>query len=593
MALDGLVLHAVTKELQACVGGRINKIHQPSEHDVVMQLRAQGVNLRLLLSANPTYPRIHLTGEQFTNPSEAPMFCMLLRKHCEGGTIERIEQLGNERILKIHIRQRDELGDLSVKTIIVEIMGRHSNLILIDPASGTIIDGIHHVTPAISSFRVIMPGVAYTSPPEQNKANPFLATPDSFLNCLAPDNQETAEKPQWEQKLVASFSGLSPLAAKEIVHRSGVSILGISTFSIEEIPPISEAFFTLLDELKQSRIRCAIVEEGDSGKAFFAPYDLTHIAGEVRYFETISDCLEHYYGDKAERDTVKQRASDLIKLLQNEKNKNEKKLDKLNETLEDAKDADRYRILGELLTASLHTVSKGDKQVQVTNYYDEQQRLITIVLDPLLTPSENAQRYYKKYTKTKNSLIAVTEQIEQTKTEILYLQSLLGQLDAVSLRDIEEIREELIEQGYLRKRNKKSKNKDKKTKKQIKPQLACYESPEGILIFVGKNNTQNDYLTNRFAESNDIWLHTKDIPGSHVVIRSPQCSDETLHQAAQLAAYFSGARQSSAIPVDYTLVKHVHKPNGAKPGFVIYDRQKTLYVTPNEDAIKSWKITLK
>jgi predicted ribosome quality control (RQC) complex YloA/Tae2 family protein len=602
MAFDGLVLHAIAHELQACIGGRINKIHQHSENDILLLLRAQGKNVKLLLSANPTYPRIHLTEQQFLNPMEAPMFCMLLRKHCENGVIERVEQIGLERMVHIHIRQRDELGDVSTKTIIIEIMGRHSNIILMDSASGTILDGIHHVTPAISSFRVIMPGSSYTAPPTQHKMNPLvvengeqfqeiltaepkLSLEEEIEASLAPPKSQPPEK--LEQLLVGRFNGLSPLAAREIVYRSGQP--GDVLASEANLSTLWEAFSLVMGQIRGHQYEPVIVEEFHSGKMFFAMFALTHIEGAAVSYSSASECLESFYGDKAERDTVKQRVSDLLRFLQNERNKNVKKLEKLQETLKDAKEADQTRILGELLTASMHAISKGDKELETVNYYDDNQALIRIALDPLLTPSENAQRYFKKYTKMKNSLAIVEEQMEQTRQEIVYLGGLLQQLGTASLQDIQEIRDELAEQGYLKDRSKKQ----RKKKKQDKPALSCFTSSDGTPIYVGKNNTQNEYLTHRVASSGDTWLHTKDIPGSHVVIRSDHFSDETLFEAAQLAAYFSQAKASSQVPVDYTLIRHVHKPSGAKPGFVIYVNQKTLFVTPDEQRIKQMQVTMK
>ncbi|MCY9668019.1 NFACT family protein [Paenibacillus alginolyticus] len=586
MALDGLVLHAIVHELQACVGGRINKIHQPTENDVIMHIRAQGQNVKLLLSANPTYPRVQITEQSSLNPMDAPMFCMLLRKHCESGVIEAVEQIGMERVIRMQIRHRDELGDMSTKQIIVEIMGRHSNIILLDPATETILDGIHHVTPAISSYRIVMPGSKYVTPPEQDKQNPLEANASSFLNAIQqdPGEEESTDKP--EQKLVTAFSGLSPLIAKEIVFRSRQG--GNNEQEIDSAA-LWTAFHDVMAAIRQHRYEPVIVEQEGTGKLFFAMTPLTHIAGISTTYATPSDCLEHFYGDKAERDTVKQRVADLLRFLHNEANKNVKKLEKLQETVDDSKDADKYRILGELLTASLHLIKRGDREVEIINYYDEDQALIKIKLDPLLNPSENAQRYFKKYTKMKNSTAIVEEQIAQTHQEITYLNSLLQQLSVASLTDIEEIRDELMEQGYVRDRNKKQ----RKKKKKDKPALACYLSSEGVPIYVGKNNTQNEYLTNRLASSMDTWLHTKDIPGSHVVIRSDSFSETTLMEAAQLAAYFSQAKQSSQVPVDYTAIKHVHKPNGSKPGFVIYVNQKTLFVTPDENMIKQMNVTIK
>ncbi|TBL78324.1 Rqc2 family fibronectin-binding protein [Paenibacillus thalictri] len=584
MSFDGIVVRSLVHELQTCVGGRINKIHQPTDQDLIFQIRAGGSNYKLLLSANPTYPRFSLTGANYPNPLEAPMFCMLLRKHCENGIIEAIEQEGMERIIHFHIRQRDELGDISQKTIIVEIMGRHSNIILVDPATQTILDSIHHVTPAISSYRIVMPGSKYVAPPQQHKLNPLKVTKEQFLAAM--QEQAEAGGETFEQRLVGAFSGISPLAAKEIVFRSEASRADSGDKALSQL---WNTFAELAGTWNRDLYTPVIREQETNGKTYFSVFDLTHISGEAQYFTSPSECVEAYYGDKAERDTIKQRVSDLLKLLQNEKNKNEKKLDKLHDTLEEAKDADKYRIQGELLTASMHLFQKGSTSVEVVNYYDEAQNTVSIALDPLLTPSENAQRYFRKYTKSKNSLIAVQEQLASTHEEIRYLESLQQQLETASLGDIEEIRDELVEQGYVRDRNKKARRK----KKPSKPLLACYTSSEGIPIYVGKNNTQNEYLTNRLAQSGDTWLHTKDIPGSHVVIRAHQFSDATLNEAAQLAASFSQARSSSQVPVDYTLIRHVRKPSGAKPGFVIYDHQKTLFITPDEPLIKSLPVSVK
>lgn len=587
MALDGLVVHALVTELQSCVGGRINKIHQPTDHDIVIQLRGGTGNRKLLLSANPTYPRVHFTEQSFLNPMEAPMFCMLLRKHCESAVIEAVEQVEMERIIRIRTRQLDELGDISVKLIVIELMGRHSNIILIDPESGAILDGIHHVTPAISSYRIVMPGAAYVSPPDQGKLQPLHVGQEDFLAALAQQDDQAQEEPSASlaDRLVARFSGLSPLVAREITWRAaqGGSMDGLAPQPLA----LWEPFCAIMEDIREARFTPNQVTD-TKGKAFFSVVSLTHLTGTRQEPESVSGLLELFYGDKAERDTVKQRTADLLRFLQNERSKNVKKLEKLKESLEDAHNADRFRIMGELVTANLHQLSKGDKEAEVVDYYDENQALIKIALDPLLTPSENAQRYYKKYTKMKNSLTVVAEQMDGARQEIIYLDSLLQQLDNAAVQDIEEIRDELVEQGYLRDRSKKDK-KGKKKKKNDKPVVACFLSSEGIPLYVGKNNTQNEYLTNRLAHPSDTWLHTKDIPGSHVVIRSSSYGDATLNEASQLAAYYSQAKSSSMVPVDYTQIRHVRKPNGAKPGFVIYDHQKTLFITPDEQLIKALK----
>jgi len=626
MALDGIVTRSIVHELQSCVGARIGKIYQPSSHDLIFILRGAGVG-KLLLSANPTYPRIHFTERSSVNPSEAPMFCMLMRKHCEGGTIESISQVGMERIIHINVKTRDELGDVSAKKIIIELMGRHSNIVLTELNSGTIIDGIHHVTPSISSYRIIMPGVSYTEPPQQHKLNPLEIGRDEFLKLISTAEQDALldipEKPEVMEDfiegdiqqlirvdeelkadgsggpspsaypvgwMVHAFSGLSPLVAAEIVqrlnHNTGQDDASSST---EQFPAaLWEAFQSVMEPVQRCEFSPAAGANA-KGKMIFSAIPLTLLEENVKQYSSISQCMEDYYGDKAERDTVKQRVSDLIRFLGNERSKNVKKLAKLQEDLDEAQDADRYRIWGELLFASLHAVSKGDKEAVLVNYYDENQAEITIPLDPLLHPTDNAQRYFKKYNKYKNSLKVIDEQLIKTHEEIVYMESLLQQLAHASLNDIEEIRDELVGQGYLRDRSKKG----KKKKKATRPTLQVFTSSEGIEIYVGKNNLQNEYVTNRLASPNDTWLHTKDIPGSHVVIRSEEFGDATLSEAAQLAAYFSQAKQSSSVPVDATLIRHVRKPSGAKPGFVIYDHQKTLFVTPDEEMIKSLPSVLK
>lgn len=574
MALDGLVVHAIVHELQSCVGSRIHKIYQPDVHDILFHLRIQRSNKKLLLSAQPTYPRVHFTDESFNNPAEAPMFCMLMRKHCENGIIESVKQIDMERIIHIDIQHRNELGDIGHKRIIIELMGRHSNLILLDPETNHIYGSVQHVTPAISSHRVVLPGATYTPPPEQHKTNPLTAT-EHDIETILTESETLDLRPA--QQIVASFSGISPLVAAELMYRSEASQTSIAT-----------AFTQMLDHIRAHRYAPTIHHA--ERKSFFSVIELTHIGGEQHAYDSISECLQAFYTQKAERDTVKQRTSDLLRFLQNEKNKNVRKLKKLKDTLRKAHDAERFKVWGELLTASLHEVKQGDVEIEVINYYDPDLSTETISLDPQLSPAQNAQHYFTKYRKAKNSVSIVKQQIEQTESEIKYIESVLQQLDNASLNDIDEIREELIEQRYIRARSSK---KTRKVHKKTKPQLHCFQSSEGISIYVGKNNTQNDYLTTRLAHSSDTWLHTKDIPGSHVVIRSQTFNETTLQEAAMLAAYYSQARQSSQVPVDYTLIRHVRKPNGAKPGYVIYDHQKTLFITPDEKLIKQLKLEIK
>jgi predicted ribosome quality control (RQC) complex YloA/Tae2 family protein len=564
MAFDGIFTYAITKELQqALEGGRITKIHQPFVHELVLQIRSHGRNYKLLLSAHPSYARVHLTNETYDNPAEPPMFCMLLRKHLEGSIIEAIRQVDFDRIITIETKGRNEIGDIHTRQLIIEIMGRHSNIILIDKDTNTIIDSIKHLSPAVNRYRTVLPGHEYIAPPSHGKINPLEATEETVLKKIDFHAGKLAEQ------LVATFSGISPLIAKEIVFRAGLA----------NRATLPKSFISLMDEVRAHRFAPAMYTNGE--KEWFYVLPLTHLQAEAKPFDTLSELLDRFYFGKAERDRVKQQAHDLERFIANEKAKNEKKLIKLKQTLEEAKQAEQYRLYGELLTANLYAIERGMKEIEVINYYDENGATVTIPLDPQKSPSENAQSYFQKYQKAKNSLNIVQEQIERTNEEIAYFDTLLQQLETAAPKDVEEIREELIEQGYLRART----TKQTKKQKQRKIELDRYVASDGTEILVGKNNKQNDYLTTKLAHKDEIWLHTKDIPGSHVVIRSKNPSEQTIVEAANLAAYFSKARQSSSVPVDYTRIRYVKKPSGAKPGFVIYENQQTIYVTPDEDLV--------
>ncbi|MGG0184584.1 Rqc2 family fibronectin-binding protein [Bacillus rhizoplanae] len=568
MAFDGLFTRAITHEItNSLQTGRISKIYQPSKYEILLHIRANGKNQKLLLSAHPTYARMHLTTQNYDSPALPPMFCMLLRKHLEGGFIEKIEQIDLERIIQITIRSRNEIGDESLKTLIIEIMGRHSNIILVDSKTNIILDSLKHVSLAVNRHRTVYAGAEYIAPPAQQKINPLqIETQEEFIRPL------DFLAGNMDKQLVGAFMGISPLFAKEVVAKAGM---------VNE-NALSEVFFTLQKLLLKHQYTPSMIIA--KGKEFFYLFPLSHLKGEEKAFSSVSELLDRFFFGKAERDRVKQQAYDLERFMQNEKAKNEKKLIKLQKTLEDASKADKYQLFGELLTANMYAVKKGDKEVEVINYYDENSGTVKITLDPLRTPSENAQRYFQKYQKAKNSVVIVEEQIEKTNEEIFYFDSLLQQMEAASSKDIEEIREELAEEGYMR--NRKSKNAKKKP---AKPVLDKYIASDGTEILVGKNNKQNDYLTNKLARRDEFWLHTKDIPGSHVVIRSLEPSEETLIEAAKLAAYFSKAKESSSVPVDYTKIRHVKKPSGAKLGFVTYDNQQTVYVTPDADTVMKLK----
>ncbi|WP_018921311.1 Rqc2 family fibronectin-binding protein [Salsuginibacillus kocurii] len=568
MSFDGIVTRAITHELsETLVPGRITKIKQPTAQDIILTIRANRTNHQLLVSVHPSFARLHLTNQSFENPAEPPMFCTLLRKHLDGAFIRAIEQKEMERIITLTIEGRDELGDPSEKKVIIEIMGKHSNVTLVDAESEQIIDGIKHLSPAVNRHRTIMPGRTYVFPPAQHKRNPLEADEEECLKQLDP-NQGKIDK-----QIVSAFSGISPLVASEITHRAGLG----------NVRQVAEAFTTIFADISKHHYSPTLVTSKD--KEYFSALPLTQFNEQASHFESMSELLEQFFSGKAERDRVKQQAYDLERMLRNEWQKNKKKLKKLEKDLQKAEKDTEAQKLGELLTANMHLVKTGMEEIEVLDYYDEAGGSLTIVLDPEKSPSDNAQAYFQKYNKAKTTAQEAKKQNKLTVREMNYLEGLLQQIESASPGDIQEMREELEEEGYIKRKQEKKKRK----KKDTRPQLEKYRSSTGDEIYVGKNNKQNEHLTNRYARSSDIWLHTKDIPGSHVVIRNAEPEEATLMEAANIAAYFSKAKASSSVPVDYTEIKHVKKPSGAKPGFVTYDQQKTLYVTPDQSLIEQLK----
>ncbi|QQK80585.1 fibronectin/fibrinogen-binding protein [Salicibibacter cibi] len=566
MSFDGFVLRAVLHEWQETLkGARITKVKQPTATDLNMTVRKSGRNHTILFSIHPSFARLHFSPAAESGPAEPPMFCRMLRKNLEGGFIRGIEQDGLERITTLHIEGTDEIGDRENKRLIMELMGKHSNLLLIDN-DDKIVECMKHVPASVNRYRTLLPGRAYEAPPDQQKKNPLEADEDTVLRTL------DFNQGKLDRQLVQQFTGMSPLLAKEIVHRAGVG----------EKQRLVDSFMEMMDAMKDFHLQPTIVYDGT--KEFFHAIDLTHKEGKKEVFSSANEMIFAFYEGKADRDRVKQRAFDLERFIRNQRNRNEKKLEKLKETAEQAEKDLENQKLGELLTAHMHTIRPGDSVAEVTDYYDEEAPTIHIELDPEKSPADNAQAYFQRYNKAKNAGKAVKKQRQGALREIDYFDSLLQQLDSIESKDIADIREELEEGGYL-----KAKPSKKQKKKQQKPSLDRYESSEGIDILVGKNNKQNEYLTGRLARRSDTWLHTKNIPGSHVVIRAEAFNDETLEEAAGIAAYYSKARESGSVPVDYTLIRHVKKPNGAKPGFVTYDEQKTVFVTPDVDTVRKLK----
>ncbi|MCA9764975.1 MAG: NFACT family protein [Carnobacterium sp.] len=568
MSFDGIFTHAMVDELRMGLkNGRVSKVQQPYKNEIILVMRANGKNHKLLLSAHPSYARIQLTEIPYENPSSPPNFCMVMRKHLEGAVLEDIQQVGNDRMIHFTFKSRDELGDIQNVMLIVELMGRHSNLFLVEQDTNRIIDTIKHVPVSQNTFRTMMPGSTYVNPPYQEKLNPFEVSPIKAM--YTSENQEDLSL---QQRIQTQYQGIGSETAKELSYRC--------EDQLDNLKPTLESFVNVIRQRKLEPTLTTF-----NKKLFFTPVPYLSLDGETETYPTLSILLDQYYQVKAEKDRVQQQASDLIHIVQVELQRNVKKMKKLEKTMQETELADDYRLRGEILTAYLHELYKGQKEVTLPNFYDDDQPL-KINLNPRSTPSQNAQKYFSKYQKLKNAIIFVTEQIRLTKEEIDYLDSVSTQLELATPKDVAEIKEELVQQGYLRKKYKKN---QKKQKKQKASSPDKYISSDGDTILVGKNNLQNDLLTMKTAKKSDIWLHTKNIPGSHVIIQNNNPSEQTISEAANIAAYFSKSQLSASFPVDVVEVKKIKKPNGAKPGFVIYEGQQTVFVTPDKDLVKKLK----
>ena len=549
MSFDGFFLHHMVEELRReLVNGRIQKINQPFEQELVLQIRSNRQSHRLLLSAHPVFGRIQLTQTTFENPAQPSTFIMVLRKYLQGALIESIEQIENDRIVEITVSNKNEIGDHIQATLIIEIMGKHSNILLVDKSSHKILEVIKHVGFSQNSYRTLLPGSTYIAPPSTESLNPFTIKDEKLFEIL--QTQETTAK-----NLQSLFQGLGRDTANELEN-----IL------------INEKLSTFRNFFSQETKPCLT-------ETSFSPVPFSNQAGEP--FASLSNLLDTYYKDKAERDRVKQQASELIRRVENELQKNRHKLKKQEKELLATDNAEEFRQKGELLTTFLHQVPNDQDQVILDNYYTNQP--ITIALDKALTPNQNAQRYFKRYQKLKEAVKYLTDLIEENKATILYLESVETVLNQAGLEEIAEIREELIQTGFIRRRQR------EKIQKRKKPEQ--YLASDGkTIIYVGRNNLQNEELTFKMARKEELWFHAKEIPGSHVVISGNlDPSDEVKTDAAELAAYFSQGRLSNLVQVDMIEVKKLNKPTGGKPGFVTYTGQKTLRVTPDPEKIASMK----
>lgn len=575
MAFDGITIANIVHELNRnLLDGRINKIAQPETDELLLTIKTPGGQRRLSISASASLPLIYLTEGNKPSPMTAPNFCMLLRKHINNGRITKIWQPKLERIIHFEIEHLDELGDLCKKELIVEIMGKHSNIIFCNE-DGTIIDSIKHVSSQMSSVREVLPGRTYFIPDTMEKSDPLSVSFAEFQRVLT-------EKPMpLSNAVYTSFTGISPVVAEEICYLSGIdSSLTPRELSEDLLTHLYRQFTLYFEEVSAGHFSPAIYYHGAEPKEFSA-LPLTHFSQYIRKeYDSISRLLEDYYAEKNTLTRIRQKSVDLRRVVQTALERNRKKYDLQAKQLRDTENREKFKVYGELIHTYGYNLEPGAKKLEALNYYTNE--MITIPLDSTKTPQENALKYFEKYNKQKRTFEALTSLIEETRDDISYLESVSNALDiALSEDDLTQIKEELIESGYIRRKFTK-----KKVKITSKP--FHYLSSDGYHIYVGKNNLQNEELTFHFASGNDWWFHAKGIPGSHVIVKTngEELPDRTFEEAGKLAAYYSKNRGSEKIEIDYIEKKHVKKPKGGKPGFVVYYTNYSLMIDSDISQIK-------
>ncbi|MCR5565835.1 MAG: NFACT family protein [Clostridiales bacterium] len=576
MPMDGLTVGFAARELNETLrGGRIDKITQPERDTVVLVIRAGGANHRLLLCASPNNARIHLTMGTYSNPLEPPTLCMLMRKQLTGARITEIRQVGGDRIVHVDMDAVNELGDHVLRRLVLEIMGRHSNLLLLDEQD-RILEATRHVNPEMSRVRQIQPGMAYLPPPAQNKLDPGTLTEEALYDRLS-----TMPAGKLSRALADTVTGLSRASAEELACR---------VLQGGEWPDdLKDACKRLADLLRRlpdmADARVLFNENGEAEEVYPFPY-LSERTDAQRPYRTLSEALEVYYGTRDVRERLNQRSASMIRMLKGQMDRCQRKLAMQLEELSSAERMEEYRRMGEAINANLYQLKKGMPEATLTDWNDPEGGTITVPLDIKLTPGQNAQKYFKKYQKARSAREIAAQQRDKTLEEIDYLEGMLLDVDkCVGESELEEIRQELVRTGYMKKT---TSRRQQRQLPQSKPYR--YQSEDGIEILVGKNAAQNDRIT-LGAKPGEMWLHAKDMPGSHVIICAEgEIPQATMKQAATLAAWYSKGQRSSTVPVDYTLKKYVKKPSGAAPGRVIYTHQKTAYMTPEEDEIKGIRL---
>ena len=569
MAFDGITIACLTKELSdKLTGGRIYKIAQPETDELLLTIKNNGTQYRLMLSASASLPLAYLTEANKPSPLTAPNFCMLLRKHIQNGRIVQISQPGLERIIRIEVEHLDELGDLCRKTLVVELMGKHSNIIFINEES-MILDSIKHISGLVSSVREVLPGRTYFIAETQEKLNP-LTTPAMDLAQLLQSKPLPAFK-----ALYTTFTGFSPIMAQELCHRAGVDgELPTAGLTQSDYGNLSAAFSAMIADINKGCFSPVIAYNGEE-PADFGVFPFTiYSAAAQRFFDSVSTLLQEYYAEKNTLTRIRQKSVDLRKILQTALERNVKKYDLQLQQMKDTEKKDKFRIYGELITAYGYGVEQGTKSFEALNYYNNE--MVKIPLDPTIPVMDNAKKYFDKYAKLKRTYEALSTLTEEVKTEIQHLESIATALDmAVKEEDLAEIKEELVQTGYIKRHG----AHEKKAKITSKPYH--YISSDGYDIYVGKNNFQNDYITFQLATGNDWWFHAKGVPGSHVLVRTngeTDMPDRTFEEAGRLAAYYSKNRGQDKVEIDYIQKKHVKKPGSAKPGFVVYYTNYSLMI---------------
>ena len=586
MPLDALCLSGVVHELQnALSGAKIDKIYQPGRDEVVLALRAPAGNVKLLLSASPSHPRAHLTQISRENPDKPPMFCMLLRKHLSGARLLELVQPPMERVVDLRLEALDELGDRVERRLVLEAMGRHSNLILLD-GEGRIMDCLRRVDSDMSARRQVLPGLFYRLPPAQEKLDPSSLDRAALESALAAAPEES----QADKWLLDTFGGLSPIICRELAFRAG----GATDARLHQMGEGGRS--RLLDELEgllrsvqeNSFTPVMLEKEGHPSDFTFQPISQYGPAVSCVPFPSFSALLDRFYEQRENQERVRQRGQDLIRSVTNARDRAARKIGLQEQELAATRDRERLRQFGDIITSNLHAMEKGMSRLTAADFYDPECPQIHIPLDPLLTPQQNAAKYYKEYNKAKTAESILTLQLEKGRRDLDYLNSVL---EAIALaegeRDLQEIRQELTDTGYLRRP---SKARDRGKRVASKPME--FRSSSGLRISVGKNNTQNDLLTTKQAFKSDLWFHTQKIHGSHVILwtEGGQPDLTSIQEAAQLAAWFSQGRASGKVAVDYTPVKYVKKPGGARPGMVVYTTYETAYVAPDGELARRLRV---